>query len=149
MLGQVLIPIFVYAHLAGSGGATTYSNDNDLAWSQPGARKGRMTSDSPLEASPVSQQAGSSPLTRELQAKNIVICCDGTGNEFGDRNSNVIKLHKALIHDATQLVYYHPGVGTMGARNALSPIGKWWTKVIGLAFGYGISDNIADAYQFL
>jgi uncharacterized protein (DUF2235 family) len=82
-------------------------------------------------------------------AKNIVICCDGTGNEFGQRKSNVIKLYKILICNTSQIAYYHPGVGTMGARNALSPIGKWWTRVIGLAFGYGVSDNIADAYQFL
>jgi uncharacterized protein (DUF2235 family) len=81
--------------------------------------------------------------------KNIVICCDGTGNQFGAENSNVIKLYKVLKCDATQTLYYHPGVGTMGARNALTTIGKWWTRVIGLAFGYGISDNVADAYQFL
>ena len=82
-------------------------------------------------------------------AKNIVICCDGTGNQFGKQNSNVVKLYKALIQNTTQIAFYHPGVGTMGARNALSGIGKWWTRVIGLAFGYGISDNVADAYQFL
>src|ERR1035438_132667 len=82
-------------------------------------------------------------------AKNIVICCDGTGNEFGESKSNVVKLYKMLVYDASQIAYYHPGVGTMGARNALTGISKWWTKVIGLAFGYGISDNIADAYQFL
>lgn len=82
-------------------------------------------------------------------AKNIVICCDGTGNEFGKSKSNVVKLYKMLVHDASQVAYYHPGVGTMGARNALTGLSKWWTKVIGLAFGYGISDNIADAYQFL
>jgi uncharacterized protein (DUF2235 family) len=81
--------------------------------------------------------------------KNIVICCDGTGNQFAESKSNVVKLYKMLVHDASQVTYYHPGVGTMGARNALSTISKWWTKVIGLAFGYGISDNIADAYQFL
>jgi uncharacterized protein (DUF2235 family) len=81
--------------------------------------------------------------------KNIVICCDGTGNEFGQRNSNVIKLYRTLIRSDQQLTYYHPGLGTMGARSALTPIGKWWTRVIGLAFGYGISDNVADAYQFL
>jgi uncharacterized protein (DUF2235 family) len=84
-----------------------------------------------------------------MMAKNIVVCCDGTGNEFGDHNSNVIKLYKTLISSSAQIIYYHPGVGTMGARNALSPIGKWWTRVIGLAFGYGVSENIADAYQFL
>ena len=81
--------------------------------------------------------------------KNIIVCCDGTGNEFGDSNSNVVNLYKTLIRDGEQIAYYHPGVGTMGSRSALSRIGKWWTKVIGLAFGYGISDNVADAYQFL
>ena len=48
-------------------------------------------------------------------AKNIVICCDGTGNEFGESKSNVVKLYKMLACDATQVTYYHPGVGTMGA----------------------------------
>jgi uncharacterized protein (DUF2235 family) len=81
--------------------------------------------------------------------KNIVVCCDGTGNEFGDSVSNVVKLYKMLVQDESQVAYYHPGVGTMGARSALTGITRWWTKVIGLAFGYGISDNIADAYQFL
>src|ERR1700688_1447885 len=82
-------------------------------------------------------------------AKNIVICCDGTGNEFSDRNSNVVKVYQMLVLDPAQVAYYHPGVGTMGARSALSPIGKAWTKLIGYAFGYGASDNVADAYQFL
>src|SRR6266566_8493914 len=82
-------------------------------------------------------------------AKNVVICCDGTGNEFGEQNSNVVKLYKTLVSDAGQVTYYHPGIGTMGARNALTRVGKWWTRVIGLAFGYGISDNVADAYEFL
>jgi uncharacterized protein (DUF2235 family) len=26
-------------------------------------------------------------------AKNIAICCDGTGNELGESKSNVVKLH--------------------------------------------------------
>jgi uncharacterized protein (DUF2235 family) len=81
--------------------------------------------------------------------RNIVICCDGTGNQFGEQNSNVVKLYKMLVGNAEQITYYHPGVGTMGARNALTQIARWWTQVIGLAFGYGISDNVADAYQFL
>jgi hypothetical protein len=32
----------------------------------------------------------------------------------------------------------------MGSKNALSTVGKWWTQLRGLAFGYGFSDNIAD-----
>ena len=82
--------------------------------------------------------------------KNIVICCDGTGNEYGTGDSNVVKLYQTLPHDsAHQPSYYHPGVGTMGATNALTAAGKAWTRFSGLAFGYGLSENIADAYRFL
>ena len=81
--------------------------------------------------------------------KNIVVCCDGTGNQYGYANSNVVKLYWTLPAQEKQIAYYHPGVGTMGARNALSALGKWWTRVRGLAFGYGFSDNIADVYSFL
>ena len=84
-----------------------------------------------------------------LASKNIVICCDGTGNQYGDSNSNVIKLYSVLLRDGEQVAYYHPGVGTIGARNALTTAGKLWTELRGLAFGYGLSENIADAYQFL
>lgn len=82
--------------------------------------------------------------------KNIVVCCDGTGNEFGPTNSNVIKLYSVLAQDpSTQVAYYHPGLGTMGAEGALSRLSRWWTKVKGLAFGYGLADNIGDAYIYL
>src|SRR5215813_15080371 len=82
--------------------------------------------------------------------KHIVICCDGTGNEYGDANSNVVKLYQALQQTPNQLIaYYHPGVGTMGDKNALTEAGKKWTKFRGLAFGYGLSENIADAYRYL
>ncbi len=82
--------------------------------------------------------------------KNIVICCDGTGNEYGEQNSNVEKLFSALDSSpGSQVSYYHPGVGTMGSKSALTWIGKTWTKIKGLAFGYGLSENIADAYRYL
>jgi uncharacterized protein (DUF2235 family) len=83
-------------------------------------------------------------------AKNIVICCDGTGNEFGDNNSNVVKLYSALTIDAQRQVgYYHPGVGTMGAPTAHNKISKAWSIVIGLAFGAGLLANVGDAYRYL
>jgi uncharacterized protein (DUF2235 family) len=82
--------------------------------------------------------------------KNIVICCDGTGNEFGDNNSNVVKLYGSLIVDERQqAAYYHPGVGTMGAPAARNRISKAWSVVAGLAFGAGLLDNVADAYRYL
>lgn len=81
--------------------------------------------------------------------KNIVICCDGTGNEFGDANSNVVKLYTALTIDNDQVGYYHPGVGTMGAPTARNRLEKQWTRLKGLAFGAGFRDNVFDAYRYL
>ncbi len=82
--------------------------------------------------------------------KNIVICCDGTGIEFGDHNSNVVKLYATLIIDGSRQVgYYHPGVGTMGAPTAHNKISEAWTTLIGLAFGSGLLANVGDAYRFL
>jgi len=81
--------------------------------------------------------------------RNIVVCCDGTGNQYGAANSNVVKLYWTLSAPDKQVAYYHPGVGTMGARNALTVLGKSWTTVRGLCFGYGFSDNLADVYSFL
>ncbi len=89
-------------------------------------------------------------VSRGPMPKNIVICCDGTGNEFGDHNSNVVKLYSALIIDGQrQIGYYHPGVGTMGAPTARNTIEKAWSVVIGLAFGAGLLANVGDAYRYL
>jgi len=48
--------------------------------------------------------------------KNIVICCDGTGEEFGDNNSNVVKIYSVLENSDRQVTFYHPGLGTMGSH---------------------------------
>jgi uncharacterized protein (DUF2235 family) len=83
-------------------------------------------------------------------AKNIVLCCDGTGNEFGDANSNVERLYSVLrLDDGRQVAYYHPGVGTMGAPNALLKISQWWTRMLGMIFGYGLTAMCEDAYIYL
>ena len=82
--------------------------------------------------------------------KNIVVCCDGTGDEFtGDANSNVVKLYSTLIIDRDQVGYYHPGVGTMGAPGARNKLEKLWTQVKGLAFGAGLLANVGDAYRYV
>lgn len=101
-----------------------------------------------------------SPATHPHKKKKIVLCCDGTGNEFGapnpdpnnknaGRNSNVVKLYTALQIDNDQVGYYHPGVGTMGAPTATHWWSTEWSKLKGLAFGAGFRDNVLDAYRYL
>ena len=82
--------------------------------------------------------------------KNVVVCCDGTANEFAKHNTNVVKLYSALQHDpALQVGYYHPGLGTMEPAGALSTVARKVTKALGMAIGYGLENDIRDAYVFL
>ncbi|WP_421998788.1 DUF2235 domain-containing protein [Reyranella sp.] len=83
-------------------------------------------------------------------ARNIVLCCDGTANEFARDRTNVVKLFHALVHDPDeQATFYHPGVGTMEAVGAVTTTGRKVTKLLGLAIGYGLETDIRDAYVFL
>ena len=81
--------------------------------------------------------------------RNIVLCCDGTGNEYGVRNTNVLRLYAVLEKSDRQLTYYNPGVGTLSAPTVWSRIGKDLSKLAGLAFGAGIIGDIEEAYSFL
>lgn len=82
--------------------------------------------------------------------KNVVLCCDGTANEFAADNTNVVKLYSMLVHDErAQRTYYHPGVGTMEPPGALTPARRWLTRLLGLAIGAYLENDIRDAYSFL
>jgi uncharacterized protein (DUF2235 family) len=43
--------------------------------------------------------------------RNIVILLDGTGNQYGEKNSNLIKTMSVLKADENQLLYYSSGLG--------------------------------------
>ena len=81
--------------------------------------------------------------------KNIVICCDGTGNEVVGNPSNVLKLFRIVQKNDKQCVYYHPGIGTVGADDEWARISQNTKGVFGLASGYGLDDEILGAYTFL
>ena len=40
--------------------------------------------------------------------KNIVICCDGTGNEYGRNNTNVVETYALVEKDRDQVAGYDP-----------------------------------------
>ena len=81
--------------------------------------------------------------------KNIVICCDGTGNEINSNLSNVLKLFRVLVKDEGQRVYYHPGVGTIGLQSTWQRLKQEAYGVFGLATGAGLDEDTLAAYRFL
>lgn len=85
----------------------------------------------------------------EPTGKNVVLCCDGTANEFAADRTNVLKLCYTLIHSPQQQIYYHPGLGTMEPAGALTPMMRRATRLLGQAVGAGLEDDVRDAYVFL
>lgn len=85
--------------------------------------------------------------------RNLVVCCDGTGNEIGENISNVLKLYRVLRKTEKtvprQVVFYDPGVGTLARPNPWTRFKQNTVTVLGLATGYGLDDNVLRAYHFL
>lgn len=82
--------------------------------------------------------------------RNLVVCCDGTNQQFSRVNTNVVHLFRAAVHDeAQQQVFYSPGVGTFAASFFGLNVGRLLGRVLGMAFGYGIQQNMESAYRFL
>ncbi|WP_407177486.1 DUF2235 domain-containing protein [Bradyrhizobium sp. STM 3562] len=85
--------------------------------------------------------------------KNIVICCDGTGNEISENISNVLKLYRCMRKTPKtqpfQAVFYDPGVGTLARPDPWHKLRQDFVAILGLATGYGLDDNVLASYEFL
>lgn len=74
-------------------------------------------------------------------AQRLILLFDGTWNDPQDR-TNVYRLAGDILdyddHGVRQRFFYEPGVGT-----------RRWERVIGGAFGVGLSDNLQKGYEWL
>lgn len=84
-----------------------------------------------------------------MSERNLVVLCDGTGNQVEDNLSHVLKLYRIAVKDEDQLVFYHPGVGTIGLQRSWGRMLQSVKQVLGLATGWGLDDNMLEAYNFL
>ena len=78
--------------------------------------------------------------------RNIIICCDGTNNEFGICNTDIVRIMQIVTHSPEQqIVYYDPGVGTLPEEGLLA----WLRKKRELAFATDIGEKVGTAYAHL
>jgi uncharacterized protein (DUF2235 family) len=81
--------------------------------------------------------------------KNVVVCCDRAGNEVEGNLSNVLKMFRITQKNASQRVYYNPGIGTIGNRDPRTRLKQNAHAVFGLATGYGLDEDILGGYRFI
>ncbi|MTI32166.1 T6SS phospholipase effector Tle1-like catalytic domain-containing protein, partial [Xanthovirga aplysinae] len=82
-----------------------------------------------------------------MRSKNIVICYDGTGNEYGQNNTNVVKAFESIVQDEFQTGYYQPGIGTIDLLGR--KYGRKMGILLGKAFGVGLQQNLEEGYRYL
>jgi uncharacterized protein (DUF2235 family) len=83
-------------------------------------------------------------------ARNLVVCFDGTNNEYAATNTNVVKLYTVLDREPSgQLAYYQPGIGTMDPPGVWAKVGRWFIKRLDLAIAWLLEEHVTSGYRFL
>ena len=58
--------------------------------------------------------------------QRLILCLDGTSNQYAANNTNVIKLYAMLDRARNdQLSYYQPGIGTIAPPGVWGRIKRW------------------------
>jgi len=88
--------------------------------------------------------------------RQLVVISDGTNMNFsgGVRDSNAVKLLQWLAAhpDTGRLVCYDPGVGhprTLHSTTRMDRLADRKDRIMGLAFGKGVQENVAELYGWL
>ncbi|KPI39710.1 uncharacterized protein AB675_3576 [Cyphellophora attinorum] len=78
--------------------------------------------------------------------RTIVVCLDGTGDQFDGDNTNIVHLTSCLKKDAkSQLTYYQAGVGTYSTNGLITG----FVSGIDAAIGSFLGLHLRDAYSFI
>uniref|UniRef100_A0A8H8CPW0 T6SS Phospholipase effector Tle1-like catalytic domain-containing protein n=1 Tax=Psilocybe cubensis TaxID=181762 RepID=A0A8H8CPW0_PSICU len=75
--------------------------------------------------------------------RNLIVCIDGTDNQFGDKNTNVIELYNLILKgvEHNQRTWYNSGIGTYYISHKIDSAVAWnFEKTILGAYRW-LSDN--------
>lgn len=82
--------------------------------------------------------------------RKLVLCLDGTNNEYAATNTNVVKLYAMVDKSGTdQLAYYQPGIGTFAPPGVWGKTKRWFVTRLDLAVAWLLEDHVTSAYRYL
>ncbi|EJD04194.1 uncharacterized protein FOMMEDRAFT_167433 [Fomitiporia mediterranea MF3/22] len=87
----------------------------------------------------------------EGRARTLIMCFDGTGDQFDDDNSNVVQFLSCLKKDnqAQQLIYYQAGIGTYTNSAFVTPVTNKASKILDEMVAWNLSTHVQEGYQYL
>ncbi|KAI0756454.1 hypothetical protein C8Q80DRAFT_1128679 [Daedaleopsis nitida] len=83
--------------------------------------------------------------------RTLVLCFDGTGDQFDSDNSNVVKFFSLLKRDdrREQMVYYQTGIGTYTSPQLVTSAGQAISKTLDEMVAWNLADHVMGGYEFL
>ncbi|KAF7364570.1 DUF2235 domain-containing protein [Mycena venus] len=83
--------------------------------------------------------------------RTLILCFDGTGDQFDSDNSNIVQFFSMLSKgDRTkQMVYYQAGIGTYTTPQIASPFWSRISKFVDEAIAWNLDAHVMDGYEFL
>ncbi|KAJ7580383.1 hypothetical protein C8J56DRAFT_1103394 [Mycena floridula] len=94
-----------------------------------------------------------STIPPEHSNRTLILCFDGTGNQFDNKNSNIIRFFSALKKEDNreQMVYYQSGIGTYTSPQIATPFRAKLSKVgtLDMMFACYLDAHVMDGYEFL
>ncbi|KAJ7720856.1 hypothetical protein DFH07DRAFT_304164 [Mycena maculata] len=81
----------------------------------------------------------------------LILCFDGTGDQFDADNSNIVQLVSALKkNDRTkQMVYYQSGIGTYTSPKLATPLTAKISLTVDAAIAWNLGEHVMAGYEFL
>ncbi|RDB14791.1 hypothetical protein Hypma_016547 [Hypsizygus marmoreus] len=83
--------------------------------------------------------------------RTLVLCFDGTGDQFDADNSNIVQLVSLLKKNdrSKQMVYYQAGIGTYTSPQVASPFTAKLSKTLDEMFAWNLDAHVMGGYEFL
>ncbi|KAG2116365.1 hypothetical protein BD769DRAFT_1486352 [Suillus cothurnatus] len=83
--------------------------------------------------------------------RTLVLCFDGTGDQFSSDNSNIVQLFSMLVKDdpSLQMVYYQAGIGTYTIPEMATPFMAKVSKTVDMMIGNHLNAHVMGGYEFL
>ncbi|KIL60376.1 hypothetical protein M378DRAFT_923486 [Amanita muscaria Koide BX008] len=92
------------------------------------------------------------PVHESGEGRVMILCFDGTGNQFGTHNSNVVRFIRALQKDdrKKQTVYYQPGIGSYNKYDTyVTHAGNTVESAVDVAIALTLNAHVKEGYQFI
>ncbi|KAH7926861.1 hypothetical protein BV22DRAFT_1008135 [Leucogyrophana mollusca] len=90
-------------------------------------------------------------IPHEHSHRTLVLCFDGTGDQFDADNSSIVQLFSMLKKDdkSQQMVYYQAGIGTYTIPQIATPVMAGLSKTLDMMVGKHLNAHVMGGYEFL